>query len=265
VRAAVAPSAAALSAAPNAGPPTHATTPDSDSGDLGDVLASKGDIVTPAASAADAAVRTGERYRILPLVVVQLAPRPGEARRLRDEHFHPDQGRVVIEPEQGGHLKQREPGELRYPPLGALVAGLVRQHVAGGLAGPDGTLFLSPNGFELDLTNFYDDFLRPAIALLCGPEGPWPVYPSLQNATLYDTRKAGITLWVAYGADTLEAANWSGHTEHELLRSYRGVIAGRGRRANWAGIDATVEQALRDDPPRGDGLLARYVRDWLSQ
>jgi hypothetical protein len=194
---------------------------------------------------------------------VQLAPRPGELIRLRHEHFHPDLGTVLIENEDG-HLKAREEGATRTPPLSRLVATLVDQHVAAGLAGPDGTLFLSPEGKELDAANFYEDFLRPAIADLCGEDKPWPEYPALTRASFYDTRKAGITTWVVWGADTFEASTWSGDTEHELLRSYRGVHQGHGRRAIWKDIDHMVEQALLKEPPRGNGRLAQHIRTWLG-
>ncbi|MGY1659629.1 hypothetical protein ACI78Q_00205 [Geodermatophilus sp. SYSU D00705] len=224
--------------------------------DLGDDFARRGRRVAEG-------VHSGERYRILPLVDVQVAPRPGELIRLRDQHFRPDLGNVLIENEDG-HLKAREVGATRTAPLSALVAALVEQHVAAGLAGPDGTLFLSPEGMELDSTNFYEHYLRPGIADLCGKGKLWPEFPALARATFYDLRKAGITTWVVHGADTYEASTWSGDTEHELLRSYRGVHQGRGRRAVWKDIDHTVEQALLEAPPRGNGRLARHIRSWLG-
>jgi integrase len=224
--------------------------------DLGDALAARGRRVADG-------LRTSERYRILPLVAVLLAPRPGELVRLRLDHFLPDLGTVLIENEDG-HLKAREVGETRTAPLSGLVAALVDQHAAAGLAGPDGTLVLSPEGRELDLGNFYDKRFRPAIADLCGEGRPWPIYPALTSATFYDTRKAGITTWIVQGADTYEASTWSGDTEEELLRSYRGVHQGRGRRAVWRDIDTAVERALLEDPPRGDGRLATHVRVWLG-
>ena len=67
------------------------------------------------------------------------------------------------------------------------------------------------------------------------------------------------------GADTFEASTWSGDTEHELFRSYRGVHQGRGRRAIWKDIDHMVEQALLKEPPRGNGRLAQHIRTWLGQ
>jgi hypothetical protein len=83
--------------------------------------------------------------------------------------------------------------------------------------------------------------------------------PALAQAELKDLRKAGITTGVTYGADTREAATWSGHTEYELISTYRGTIDGGGRRAAWIGIDTMVEQPLLRDPPRGDGPLAMHV------
>jgi hypothetical protein len=225
--------------------------------DLGDVLAERGELIAEG-------LHAGERYRALPLAWAQLAPRPGEGRRLRAEHLHADTGTALITPKPGGHLKGRQPDEIRKPPLSRLVAALLADHVAAGLAGTDGTLFLSPEGAPLDLSNFYKDYLRPAIETLCGDDGPWPRYPALAQAEFYDVRKAGITTWVTYGADTYEAARWSGHTEYELLTSYRGVIDGIGRRATWKGIDAMVEQALLDHPPRGNGRLAHHLREWLG-
>ena len=224
--------------------------------DLGDALAARGQRISPG-------LRAGERYRVLPLTWVQLAPRPGEGCRLRDNRLL-DDGTALIAPEHGGHLKARPVGEVRKAPLSRLLRALLDEHVAAGLAGPDGTLFLSPRGAALDPTNFYEDYLRPALRDLCGDGGPWDTYPALTSADFYDLRKAGITTWIAYGADSQVAATWSGHTEYELLTSYRGVIDGHGRRRLWAGIDAMVEQALTDHPPRGDGALARRIRQWLD-
>ena len=223
--------------------------------DLGDALAARGEQVAPG-------LRAGERYRVLPLAWVQLAPRPGEGCRLRADQLHDTT--ALIAPEPGGHLKARADGETRTAPLSQLIAGLLADHAATGLAGPDGTLFLSPHGEPLDPGNLYEDYLRPAVTDVCGSDRLWPEYRALGSACLYDLRKAGITTWVAYGADTHEAARWSGHTEHELLTSYRGVINGVGRRAIWKGIDAMVEQALLDNPPRGNGALARRIRNWLG-
>lgn len=222
--------------------------------DLGDVLAEHGRIIAPG-------VRAGERYRVLPLTLVTIAPRPREACRLREEHLTDV---ALIAPDPGGHLKHRPTGETRTVPLSRLVAGLAAEHIAAGLAGSDGTLFMSPQGDPLDLGNFYEDYLRPSIRHLSGTGRLWDEYPSLSAASFYDLRKAGITTWVAHGADTHEASRWSGHTEHELLTSYRGVIDGVGRRATWKGIDSMVEEALLSQPPRGDGPLAVRLRRWLD-
>lgn len=223
--------------------------------DLGDVMAGIG---RPAGEG----LRAGERYRIMSLLVWQLAPRPGEVSRLRIEHLPEGGGAALIEPEPDYHLKARSPGVTRSVPLSRLVAALVHAHVASGLAAADGTLFTSPEGHALDYSNMYKTYLRPGIAVL--EERLWGPYPALQHGEAYDVRKAGITTWIAHGADTLEAARWAGHTEQELLASYRGLISGVGRRAVWTDIDATVESALRADPPRGDGPLARYIRSWLD-
>lgn len=223
--------------------------------DLGDVLAETG-------RRAGEGLRAGERYRIMPLVVWQLAPRPGEVSRLRIEHLPAGGGTAQIEPEPGYHLKARPTGEIRAVPLSRLVASLVHAHVASGLAAVDGTLFVSPEGMALDWGNFYVAYLRPGIARL--ETDLWGPQSALHPGKSYDLRKAGITTWIAQGADTLEASRWSGHTEQELLASYRGLISGVGRRAIWTDIDTTVEDALRADPPRGDGPLARHIRAWLE-
>lgn len=223
--------------------------------DVGDALAGRGEGIT-------SGLNSGERYRVLPLAWVQIAPRPGEGRRIRADHLRDTT--VLIAPEADGHLKLRAPGESRTVPLSRLVSSLLAEHAAAGLAGPDGVLFLSPHGQPLDPTNFYEDFLRPAISAIAGPEKLWAEYPALRAADFYDLRKAGITHWVTGGADTYEAGRWSGHTEHELLTSYRGVIDGIGRRAQWTDIDTMVEQALLADPPRGNGALATRLREWLN-
>ncbi|QKE82894.1 hypothetical protein [Arthrobacter sp. NEB 688] len=220
--------------------------------DLGDALAERG-------ARLEGGIRAGERYRILPLTIVQLATRPGESLRLRADHCDGADARIV--PPAGGHLKMRPDGESRTAPLSEVVRTLIKNHVEAGLAGADGTLFVSPQGYELDSSNFCEDYLRPAVDKL---DDLWPALPSLRNATLYDFRKAGITTWVTYGADTLVASRWSGHDEHELMKSYRGIIEGIGSQAKWEGMDDMVEKALLDSPPRGNGLLARRIRDWLG-
>jgi hypothetical protein len=225
--------------------------------DLGDALAERGPEIA-------GGLRAGERYRVLPLAWAQLAPRPGEGCRLRDEHVLPDDGPASFVPKPGGHLKARQVGEIRKAPISRLVAALLAEHSTARLGGADGTLFVSPEGTRFNPSNFYEDYLRPASATLCGEEGSWPQYPSLASASFYGVRKAGITTWITYGADTHEAASWSGHTEYELLTSYSGVIDGVGRRATWKGMDTMVEQALLDAPPRGNGRLARHIRSWLG-
>lgn len=226
--------------------------------DLGDTIAGRGEILDPASR-----LSTGERFRILPLVAWQLALRPSELVRLRADHVSSDGRQVLVEPEDGYHLKARDPGVVRTVPLAAVVAAFIRAHADSCLGADDGTVFVAATGMSFDNANFYRNFMRPALAKLCEQGGLWRHYPALRPGKLYDFRKAGITMWLTQGADTAEAASWAGHTEDEQSKSYRGVINGAGRRATWTDMDTALEAALRADPPRGEGALAGHVRDWL--
>ena len=130
--------------------------------DLGDALADRG-------RGRPAGVRSGERYRILPLTWVQLATRPGEGLRLRAEHHHDDSTALIV-PEPSGHLKHRPDGETRRTPLSRLVANPGAGHVEAGPR-PDGARFLSPTGEALDRTNFDEDFLPRPLGTSAAPTG----------------------------------------------------------------------------------------------
>ena len=68
-----------------------------------------------------------------------------------------------------------------------------------------------------------------------------------------------MTTWVAYGADSYQAAPWPGHTEHELGTSYRGVIDGLGRRTTWKYGLGIISPTDTVSTPAFDGLA--YVKE----
>lgn len=177
----------------------------------------------------------------------------------------PDRLQAHITPEEGSHLKARGAQATRPVPLSALVASLVEAHVASGLGTADGMLFASPLGCRLDKSNLLEDFLRPALDILCDPQtGLWPECAHLRGTDLKLFRKAGITTWISYGLDTRQAAAYAGHDELILLNTYRGVVDRHSGVRQWRGIDWMVEQALLDASPRGEGALSVGLRTWLQ-
>jgi hypothetical protein len=227
--------------------------------DLGDVMASLG------ARLGDGR-HTGERYRVLPFAAWATLARPGEIQGMQGHAINDAGAEAYLThlAEQGAHLKNRPANATRPMPLARLTLALLRRHTESGLGMPDGRVFASPEGYALDTSNFVEHFLGPAFhALTQSGSGVWPEYAKVP-LDMKMMRKAGITALIEYGLDSRRLAELSGHDEFTQNRSYRGVIdVAAGRRA-WHGFDAMIEVALRDTPPRGDGVLATQLRDWVS-
>jgi integrase len=211
--------------------------------DLGDELACLG------AQLSDER-RLGERYRYLPLIAWQTALRPGENANLQIDFLDlATPASVYVIAELGGHIKSREADDVRTVPLAALIAHLLKQHIASGFATSDGYLWASPHGHRFNTANWTRNFLRPALARTLEL---WPEYADMATDTMKLYRKAGESSWITYRLDTSLAAQWAGHDEATQLKHYKGVLATTvnhpGAAHRWTGIDDYVHAALRDTP-----------------
>jgi hypothetical protein len=208
----------------------------------------------------------GERYRYLPLIAWQAAMRPEENRNLHIQYLDlgtPATAHLVAD--RDWHLKGKSPEYVRSIPLAELSVHLINQHMASGFATSDGYLWASPEGHRLDVSNFTEDYLRPALA--CTLE-LWPEYIDMSADTMKLFRKAGESSLIAYRLDASVAASWAGHDEATQIAHYRGMLAVTvnqpGAAHRWTGIDDYVHAALRDTPPCGDGQLASWLRSYLQ-
>lgn len=225
--------------------------------DLGDALTGFGRVVS------DDGRRTGERYRYAACMVGWRLMRPGEAAMARPEHC--DGREHTMTAESGQHLKLRKPGVTREMPVSGLDYAFQQAHVDAGYTSDTGQLFSSPHGYRLDLSNFKDDFLGPAMRRLLLPGGLWADAGDAMDGIewdLYLLRKIGISVWLAHGLEPSYAAQYAGHDEKTQNDYYKGVIRGARSRL-WVDIDTAVVAALVEHPPRGEGELAKLVRSWL--
>ncbi len=82
-------------------------------------------------------------------------------------------------------------------------------------------MFTTPNGRQLNMSNFQRDVWGPAREEVFGPEDP------LRGVRRHDLRHAAITAWLNAGVPLKTAQAWSGHkTASVLLDTYLGVMRG---------------------------------------
>ena len=136
---------------------------------------------------------SGERYRLLPLIATSLMFRP---RGGRPEYFN--EGCYEVTPLPGERLKHRQVGGTRSVEAARLVGRLNAAHVQAGYGSSDGGLFPGPAGGTLNVSNFTDDFFKPALLELLSFGGLWEDFGHLleHNDVWYLMRKSGESIWL---------------------------------------------------------------------
>ncbi len=95
-----------------------------------------------------------------------------------------------------GRSRARTPIPGSSPGLASWWISETRSLAAGSSwpTGDGARQFASPLGYELDLGNLADDFVKPAVTALCAEGGRWSDYPDLAGFGLKLFRKQGISL-----------------------------------------------------------------------
>jgi integrase len=192
-------------------------------------------------AAVGAQPRSGRRLVAFFACLYFAALRPEEAAALAKQHLSlPDEGwgqlhLDTVEPYAGRQwtnsgqnrdrrrqLKQRAIGDGRTVPCCPELTTILHAHIDEFGSGSDGRLFIGErNGAELPKLTIVRGWKRAREAVFT-PD----VVASPLAGTPYDLRHAGVTGWLNAGVPVPEAAEWAGHSQEILLRTYAKCIDG---------------------------------------
>lgn len=188
---------------------------------------------------ASACAEVHPRYELFVLIQGFCGLRPGEAVELRRRDIEARDGRPRSITARGTHtvvadrflavgesrrrpLKGRGERATRTIPIPEELMPFVERHLAEFVSTRgDAHVFTTPNGRQLNMSNFQRDVWGPAREAVFGPED------ALRGVRRHDLRHAAITAWLNAGVPLKTAQAWSGHkTASVLLDTYLGVMRG---------------------------------------
>jgi len=123
-------------------------------------------------------------------------------------------------------LKHRATGHVRPVPCPPPLVAILRDHLATHGHAPDGRLFVGSHGGHLT-TETYNQIWDSARTKALTPAEA----ASGLAARPYDLRHSAVSTWLASGVDSVQVAEWAGHSIAVLHRVYAHVLPGRSAAA----------------------------------
>ena len=123
-------------------------------------------------------------------------------------------------------LKHRAQGHIRPVPCPPPLVVLLRAHLAARVCAPDGRLFVGPHGGHLTTETYSQIWDAARVKALTPAE-----VASGLAARPYDLRHTAVSTWLAGGVDSVQVAEWAGHSIAVLHRVYAHVLPGRSAAA----------------------------------
>lgn len=127
---------------------------------------------------------------------------------------------------QPRQLKHRAEGQVRVVPCPPPLVTLLREHLAEFGAAADGRLFAGPLGGHLSNQTYTAVWEAARAQALTPAEAA-----STLAARPYDLRHTAVSTWLAGGVDSVQVAEWAGHSIAILHRVYAHVLPGRAASA----------------------------------